>query len=103
YSALKEEFDRPLRDALKTRYDRFAVLRRWDYQNPQQCVFNLEKIEARGGDIPSTVEAKKVVLNVGGTWIGRLSEHEDESMALTYIRSKAFCSGQERYQVQLGQ
>jgi hypothetical protein len=165
YRALKEEFDRPLRDGLKTRYDRFAVLRRWDYQNPQRCVFDTEKIEARGGDIPSAVEAKivadlfdpaefqqlvlhyaqnakpvgellkdlseppppntsdaipylgetslyeeilkvaatgRVVLNVGGTWIGRLSEHEDENAALIYIRSKAFRSGQEMRQVQLG-
>lgn len=44
----------------------------------------------------------KVVVNVGGTWIGRLSEHEDESAALTYIRAKAFRSGQEMRQVQLG-
>jgi hypothetical protein len=165
YRALKEEFDRPLREALKARYDRFAVLRRWDYRNPQQCVFDVEKIEARGGDIPSAVEEKivadlfdpagfqksvlnhaknlkpvgellkdlcepppsntsdaipylgetalyeeilkvaatgKVVLNVGGTWIGRLPEHEDESTALTYLRSKAFRSGQEMRQVQLG-
>lgn len=58
YRSLKEEFDRPLRDNLKTRYDRFAMLRRWDYQNPQRCVFDIEKIEVRGGDIPSAVEAR---------------------------------------------
>jgi len=125
----------------------------------------VEKIDARGGDIPSAVEAKivadlfdpaefqqlvlsyaqnakpvgellkdlseppppntsdaipylgetalyeeilkvaatgRVVLNVGGTWIGRISEHEDENAALMYIRSKAFRSGQEMRQVQLG-
>lgn len=165
YRTLKEEFDRPLRDALKARYDRFAVLRRWDYQSPQRCVFDVEKVEARGGDIPSAVEAKivadlfdpaefqtrvvnyaknlksvgdllkdlceppppnttdaipylgetafyeeilrvaatgRVVLNVGGTWIGRLPEHEDESAALTYIRTKAFRSGPEMRQIQMG-
>lgn len=58
YRALKEEFDKPLRDALKKRVDRFAVLRRWDYPNPEQCVFDVERIDAQGGDIPSAVEEK---------------------------------------------
>lgn len=44
----------------------------------------------------------KIVLNLGGAWIGRLAEHEDEGAALTYLRTKAFRSGQEMRQVQLG-
>lgn len=165
YGALKEDFDKPLRDSLKKRYDRFAVLRRWDYRNPESCTFDVERIGAQGGEIPSAVEEKlladlfdpaefqnlvlerakescfvgdlldelseppppntrdaipflgetaiyeeilkvvargNVVVNVGGTWVGRLPDHTNDEEALRYVRSKAFRSGQEMRQVQLG-
>ena len=165
YRALKADFDKPLRDLLKKRYDRFAVLRRWNYRNPEQCIFDVERIGAQGGDILNAVEKKlrsdlfdpeefqellierakesilvgefldelteppppdtrdaipylgenaiyeeilkvvakgKVVINIGGTWIGRLSEHTNDEDALRYVRSKAFRSGQERRQARLG-
>lgn len=58
YSALHQDFDRPLRVSLKSRFNRFAVLRKWDYQQPQNCVFEIEKITEQGGDIPTAVEEK---------------------------------------------
>lgn len=60
YRAIREEFDKPLRDALRKRFDRFAVLRTWDYRNPEQCTFNVERIGAQGGEIPAAVEEKLV-------------------------------------------
>jgi hypothetical protein len=46
--------------------------------------------------------AGDLVLNVSGTWIGRRSEDVTEEDALRYIRSKAFRTGQEMRQIQLG-
>lgn len=165
YRALHQDFDRPLRASLKSRFNRFAVLRKWDFQQPQNCVFEVEKITEQGGDIPKAVEAKilsdlfdqtefkqfvlkrakdsdfvgsmmddlteppppnageaipflgetkiyefvlaiaalgDLILNVGGTWIGRRSEDSSDDDALRYIRGKAFRTGQEMRQIQLG-
>ncbi|MDZ7581749.1 MAG: hypothetical protein U5R30_14445 [Deltaproteobacteria bacterium] len=46
--------------------------------------------------------AGDLVLNVGGTWIGRRSEDATNEDALRYIRGKAFRTGQEMRQIQLG-
>jgi hypothetical protein len=165
YRALHQDFDRPLRASLKSRFNRFAVLRKWDFQQPQNCVFDIEKISEQGGEIPTAVEAKilsdlfdqtefkqfvlkrakdsdfvgsmmddlteppppnageaipflgetkiyefvleiaasgDIVLNVSGTWIGRRSEDATDEDALRYIRGKAFRTGQEMRQIQLG-
>lgn len=165
YRALHQDFDRPLRASLKSRFNRFAVLRKWDYQQPQNCTFDVEKISEQGVEIPAAVETKilsdlfdqtefkqfvlkrakdsdfigsmmddlteppppktgeaipflgetkiyefvldiasqgELVLNVNGTWIGRRSEDASDEDALRYIRSKAFRTGQELRQIQLG-
>jgi hypothetical protein len=165
YRNLLQDFDRPLRQALRTRFDRFALLRQWDFQQPQNCVFEVEKIVEQGVDIPPAVERKilsdlfdrkefnsfitdcaksrntvgeilsdllepppawsteaipflgetklyefilemtasaLIVLNVGGSWIGRRPEDETDEDALRYIRTKAFKTGQEMRQVILG-
>lgn len=168
YRGLKDEFDRPLRDALRTRYDRFAVLTRWNYRQPDQCRFDVDRINPEilreKGTIPLAVDEQikrdlfdttefqklviesarnsdevsklidglkepppsaekdaipflgdtpvceeilkvaakgKIVLNVSGSWVGRLPEHADEDEALRYIRPKAFRGTQEMRQVQL--
>ncbi|OGR23289.1 MAG: hypothetical protein A2277_18960, partial [Desulfobacterales bacterium RIFOXYA12_FULL_46_15] len=58
YRSLHQDFDRPLRYMLKSRFNRFAVLRKWDFQTPQNCSFDIEKITEQGGNIPSAVEGK---------------------------------------------
>lgn len=58
YRALHQDFDRPLRQSLKSRFNRFAILRKWDFQQPQNCLFDVEKITEQSGSIPSAVEAK---------------------------------------------
>lgn len=165
YRGLHQDFDRPLRQILKSRFNRFALLRKWDFQSPQKCSFDVEKITDQGSNIPSAVEKKilsdlfdqtdfkkfvlqrakdsdfvgnliddlmeppppnagdaipflgetkvfeliidiaaegYIVLNVGGNWIGRRSEDSTEDDAKRYIRSKAFRTGQEMRQIQLG-
>ena len=56
YRALRNEFDKMLEGELVPRFNRFAVLRKWNYQNPAQCEFETEHLEATGTDIPSNVE-----------------------------------------------
>lgn len=58
YKFLMQDFDRPLRAVLKSRFNRVAVLRKWDYQQTQNCVFDIEKITEQGGEIPTAVEVK---------------------------------------------
>ncbi|MBF0235401.1 MAG: hypothetical protein HQK65_20550 [Desulfamplus sp.] len=165
YRGLHHDFDRPLRQILKSRFNRFAVLKKWDFQSPQQCSFDIEKITEQGDKIPGAVEKKifsdlfdqtdfrtfvlqrakdsdfvgtlmdelmeppppnvgdalpflgetrifeiiidiaaegDIVLNVGGNWIGRRSEDSTDEDAKRYIRSRAFRTGQEMRQIQLG-
>jgi len=174
YRALHQDFDRPLRASLKSRFNRFAVLRKWDFQQPQYCKFDIESPRikrhesealAQGEEIPSGIEqtilkvlfdptefkqfvlkrakdsdfvgsmmddlteppppnagevipflgetkiyefvldiaaSGDLVLNVNGTWIGRRSEDATDEDALRYIRGKAFRTGQEMRQIQLG-
>ena len=58
YRGLHQDFDRPLRQTLRSRFNRFAVLRQWDYQQPENCVFEIERITEQGADIPPAVERK---------------------------------------------
>lgn len=165
YRGLHQDFDRPLRQILKARFNRFAILRKWDFQSPQNCLFDVEKISVQGDNIPGAVEAKilsdlfdqtdfktfilsrakdadfvgsvmdelieppppnagdaipflgetrtyefiidiaaegDIFLNVGGSWIGRRSEDSSDEDAKRYIRPKAFRTGQEMRQIQLG-
>jgi hypothetical protein len=61
YRLLHSDFDKPLRDALKGRFNRFAILKRWDFKNPEQCAFDVEKISGQGGEIPPAVEEKLII------------------------------------------
>lgn len=56
FRALHQDFDRPLRAALKAKFNRFAIIRKWDYQQPQNCQFEIEKISEQSGDVPAAVE-----------------------------------------------
>lgn len=57
YRLLKNDFDRPFRELLQKHFDRFAVLRTWDFQHPEMCTFAIEKVAATGHDIPNAVES----------------------------------------------
>lgn len=56
YKKLHKEFEGTLRDNLKKRFDRFAVLHRYDHQSPQQSLFNVEHLKKQGAQIPEGIE-----------------------------------------------
>lgn len=57
YKKLHKEFEGTLRDNLKKRFDRFAVLQRWNFADPAQCRFSVERLEKQGAQIPEAIEA----------------------------------------------
>lgn len=56
YKKLHKEFENTLRDNLKKRFDRFAVLQRWDFTDPAQCKFSVEHLDKQGSQIPEAIE-----------------------------------------------
>jgi predicted metal-dependent hydrolase len=57
YKKLHQKYERELRDILKRRFDRFAVLAQWNYQNPSLCKFHIESHKAEGAQIPASVDS----------------------------------------------
>ncbi len=56
YKKLHTEFQSALRDMLKKRFDRFAVLHRWNFADPSQCAFSVESLKKQGAQIPEGIE-----------------------------------------------
>lgn len=56
YKRLHKEFEGTLRENLKKRFDRFAILHRYDHQNPQQSLFSVEHLKKQGAQIPEGIE-----------------------------------------------
>ena len=56
YKKLHTEFQGALRDILKKRFDRFAVLQRWNFADPAQCRFSVESLKKQGTQIPEAIE-----------------------------------------------
>ncbi len=57
FKKLHTKYERELRDILKRRFDRFAILATWNFQYPSQCTFHVESHKAEGAQIPETVDA----------------------------------------------
>jgi hypothetical protein len=60
YKKLHTEYQGALRDLLKKRFDRFAVLHRWSFADPGQCLFNVEALRKQGAQIPEGIEEAMV-------------------------------------------
>jgi len=58
YTALYKEFDRGLRKELASRFDRYAILATWNFQNAASSVFHVEAHGASGSGIPASVEQR---------------------------------------------
>lgn len=56
YKKLHKEFESTLRDNLKKRFDRFSVLQRWNFADPAQCKFSVERLDKQGSQIPEAIE-----------------------------------------------
>ena len=61
YKKLQSKYQGELRDILKKRFDRFAVLHRWNFTDPSQCLFSVESLKKQGAQIPEGIE--EVLLN----------------------------------------
>lgn len=56
YKKLHTKYQGELRDILKKRFDRFAVLHRWNFTDPNQCQFSVESLKKQGAQIPEGIE-----------------------------------------------
>ena len=56
YKKLHTKYEGELRDILKKRFDRFAVLHRWNFADPSQCLFSVESLKKQGAQIPEGIE-----------------------------------------------
>ncbi|MGZ5712173.1 MAG: hypothetical protein ACXWIJ_23685 [Burkholderiales bacterium] len=56
YSKLHTKFEGALKAELRNRFDRYALLKTWDFQVPKNCMFEEEAHGAVGADIPAAVE-----------------------------------------------
>jgi hypothetical protein len=60
YRKLHTKYQGELRDILKKRFDRFAVLHRWNFADPTQCEFHVEAVKGTGVQIPEAIESALV-------------------------------------------
>ncbi|KGR75219.1 DUF499 domain-containing protein [Ureibacillus sinduriensis] len=57
YRALSKKYQDELKVHLNSLFDRFAILDTWNYSNPKECVFHIENHQAKGKDIPETMDS----------------------------------------------
>ena len=60
YKKLQSKYQGELRDILKKRFDRFAVLHRWNFADPSQCLFSVESLKKQGAQIPEGIEEARI-------------------------------------------
>jgi hypothetical protein len=56
YGPLQKQYQKDLRDILVKRFDRFALLQRWNFIEPMHCEFQVETVQAQGAKIPEAIE-----------------------------------------------
>jgi hypothetical protein len=56
YGKLHSKYQAELRSILRVRFDRFAILDIWNFQDPSKCHFHVEKHEAQGAKIPEAID-----------------------------------------------
>ncbi len=56
YGRLQQKYQKELRENLKARFDRFAILSNWNFQQPENCRFHIESHRAQGTNIPDAIE-----------------------------------------------
>jgi hypothetical protein len=164
YYALHGNFYSSFENDLKSRFDHYAILRQWDFQNAKNCLFETQRLSVQGRDIPKAVEetilnnhfdfeefkshiieeAKKtslikdiiniyiepppsstvnatpylkeellcelifkiassgdIVINSGGTWVGRITEDSDDDVSFNRIKQKIYRTINEMKNYQL--
>ena len=56
YRKLQTRYQTELRDLLKKRFDRFAVLRTWAFAQPEACTLSVEPLKKQGALIPEAIQ-----------------------------------------------
>ncbi|HEX8359295.1 MAG TPA: hypothetical protein VF613_04280 [Longimicrobium sp.] len=56
YKPLQQKYEKELRTALRTRFDRYAILETWSFMEPTQCVFRVEALGEQGEKIPEAMD-----------------------------------------------
>jgi hypothetical protein len=56
YAKLHTKFEGALKAELRNRFDRYALLKTWDFRAPKNCTFDEEAHGAAAADIPAAVE-----------------------------------------------
>lgn len=56
YGKLHTKYRGELHGILKIRFDRYAILDTWNYQEPNKCHFHIENHGAQGGRIPEAID-----------------------------------------------
>ena len=56
YRKLQSRYQTELRDLLKKRFDRFAVLRSWAFAQPETCTLSVEPLKKQGAQIPEGIQ-----------------------------------------------
>lgn len=56
YSRLQLKYQKELREIIKTRFDRFALISNWNFQEPKSCRFYIESHKAEGSKIPDAID-----------------------------------------------
>ena len=55
YRKLHSKYQNELRDILKRRFNRFAVMKYWNFESPEQCEFHVEQLRETGSKIPTAI------------------------------------------------
>lgn len=56
YGKLHTKFQNELRSIIKQRFDRFAILRVWNFADAARCRFQVETLNAQGSQIPEKID-----------------------------------------------
>ncbi len=56
YGKLQTKYQKELREILKVRFDRFAIVANWNFQEPKSCQFAIESHKAEGTKIPDAID-----------------------------------------------
>lgn len=56
YGKLQSKYQKELRELLKTRFDRFAIISNWNFQEPKKSLFSVESHKSEGARIPDAID-----------------------------------------------
>jgi len=56
YGRLQTKYQKELHEILKARFDRFAIISNWNFQEPKHCQFSIESHKAEGTKIPDAID-----------------------------------------------